>query len=25
LAEAGLQYISTSQRGDWILVMAKLT
>ena len=24
LAEAGLQYISTSQRGDWILVRAKL-
>jgi ribosomal protein L11 methyltransferase len=24
LAEAGLQYISTSQRGDWILVFAKM-
>jgi ribosomal protein L11 methylase PrmA len=24
LVEAGLQYISTSQRGDWILVLAKM-
>jgi ribosomal protein L11 methyltransferase len=24
LAEAGLQYISTSKRGDWILVLAKM-